>query len=179
MTPYEEFNFEGQFEDVLPSERYENLSNGPALKAAKFYFEKAAENKLNIKKGEEFLRFAEDQFVVWSDPQPRPSMNGQWLSLPCAMEQYKCYVPIDVHAASFVRAFFQAYQVTNNELYLAKAIALANSITRAQDPSSGIYPTWWINRIYDTPGWINCAIETAIAMDEFGKEIDHMHIRIN
>ena len=173
------FSFEGQFEDQRIVGDYQNLANGPALEAARFLFDSANGNTSMLAKAEEFLRFAEDQFVVWSDPipEPRPGyFSVNWFIFPCALEQYSCYSPIDAHAAAFIAAFQKAYVATGRDIYLAKAISLANSMTRAQDPETGRYPTWWMKNRYDAPGWLNCAVADAQAMAEFGHFLEKLKV---
>ena len=179
--PFEEFNFEGQFEDVPPSELYKNLSHWPALSAANHYFSHAAQNEENLAMAEEILHFAEDQFVVWEQPCPLPRperedrLSEDWL-VPGALEQYHYYVPIDASAASFITAYRQAFEVTGDSLYLAKAVCLANQMTVVQESGSGRYPTYWWKAMYDNPGWINCAITDARVMWEFGRFLEENDI---
>jgi len=173
-------DFEGQFEDQKPSERYMNLANGPALEAARFYFDRVNEDSSNLAKAEKYLRFAEDQFVVWEKPIPeaRPGyFTTNWFIFPCALEQYSCYSPIDAHAAAFISVFEKAWQITGKKIYLAKAISLANAMTIAQDKETGRYPTWWMKNRYDVPGWINCAVQDAAVMYNFGKTVSRIQIK--
>ncbi len=174
------FKFEAQFEDARPGKVNRNLAGIPAQQAARYYFGKALDEEDKalrdslIEKAENFLRFAEDQFVVWSDPipQPRPTSkrsSSDWILVPCALEQYHCYRPIDIHAAFFVSAFAEAWKATGKEIYLAKAISLANSETRAQEKDTGRYSTWWEHSMYKTSGWLNCAVGSALEMQEFGE----------
>lgn len=175
------FDFEGQFEDQKPSQRYMNLANGPALAAARYYLERGKKDPSALAKAEEYLRFAEDQFVVWEKPIPeaRPGyFTTNWFIFPCALEQYSCYSPIDAHAAAFISVFTKAWQVTGKKIYLAKALSLANAMTIAQDPETGRYPTWWMKNRYDVPGWINCAVQDAGVMDDFGKTITGIREKI-
>ena len=171
---YQRFNFEGQFEDVEPSALYENLSHYPARNAVNYYLNLSGDRTENIARAEEYIRFAEDQFVVWEKPIPRPNIeedwtwhSDQWIT-PCALEQYTCYVAIDASTTSFIPTYFSLYEATDDELYLAKAISLANSMTLAQNAETGMYPTWWASR--DDSGWINCAISSAIKMYEFANK---------
>jgi hypothetical protein len=173
LRPFEEYNFEGQFEDVEPSRPYQNLSHYAAVEAATYFLNYAFGRPENLKKAREYLRFAEDQFVVWERPCPIPRpekqdrLSDDWIT-PCALEQYDYYVPIDASAANFISVFLKAYQVTKDPLYLAKALSLANSMVAAQDKETGKYPTYWWKSLIDRFGWINCAIYSAEAMYRFG-----------
>ena len=94
---YRRFNFEGQFEDVEPSRLYENLSHYPARNAVSYYLNLSDNRQENIAHAKEYIRFAEDQFVVWEQPIPRPNIEEEWTwhsdkwITPCALEQYTCY----------------------------------------------------------------------------------------
>ena len=63
-----DFNWEGQFEDQKPSDRYKNLSKGQACSYAIQLFESAGEDTLMIREAEDLIRFAVDQFVIWENP---------------------------------------------------------------------------------------------------------------
>ena len=174
------FDFEAQFEDQGPAPRYENQANGPALETAMRFFGKARIQPEMASLADEYLRFAEDQFVVWSDPvpEPRPGESSEsWFIFPCALEKYQCYQPIDAHAANFCLAYVTAYRATGKVLYLAKAVALANSITRAQDPKTGRFPTWWKRHQIDAPGWLNCAVLDAKALVALDSLLGELNIR--
>ena len=178
---YLRFNFEGQFEDVEPSKLYQNLSHYPARSAVKYYLSLDGDRRENIARAEEYIRFAEDQFVVWEQPIPKPNLEEEWTwqsqnwITPCALEQYTCYVAIDASSTSFIPTYFSLYEATGDKIYLAKAISLANSMTLAQNAESGMYPTWWANR--DDDGWINCAISSAIKMHELGNKLSELNIK--
>jgi maltose/maltodextrin transport system substrate-binding protein len=178
---YQRFDFEGQFEDVPPSEKYKNLANYPALQAARYFFETTESTPSDLRKAKSFLNFAEDQFVVWENPIPKPRPDKEeysdgWIT-PVALEQYECYRPIDAHVAAFISIYWRAYQKTQDQIYLAKAISLANSMTIAQDPETGRIPTWWLSAWMDAPGWLNCAVRDAEVMNQFGNEISKLNIK--
>ena len=88
------------------------------------------------------------------------------------------YVPIDASAARLIETYQTAYETTGKEIYLAKAISLANSMTIAQDSISGEYPTYWeFERRYQLDGWINCATADARAMLGLADFLDKQDIR--
>ena len=112
----------------------------------------------------ELMRFAEDQFVIWKRPYPwahasndggTPYDTSIWHT-PCALEQYGWYVPIDDSAASIALGFFTLYKAGCGELYLAKALALADQLTRVQH-ENGQIPTHWMNtENAEQNFWFNC-----------------------
>ena len=95
---------------------------------------------------------------------------------PCVLEQYRCYLPVDASSAKLIATFQAAFTGTGKELYLAKAVALANNMTRVQNFFNGRYTTWWK---YDNKGWkedwINCAVYDAQVMMGLGKSLQKIH----
>jgi maltose/maltodextrin transport system substrate-binding protein len=188
-NPMKTFHWEGQFEDMGFSKNYSNMERGKPLAFALLLFKQAEVKPEYIKMAEELIRFSEDQFVVWERPLPRelfrtaerpipkPAHRPEEWMTPCALEQYDYYTPIDASAASAILAFRKAYEVTGKELYLAKAISLADAQTYAQNLGGGIYPTNQMGlkegavqpKVWD--GWINCATVTASALLELDKTL--------
>ena len=63
--------------------------------------------------------------------------------------------------------FISMYRLTDDRLYLEKALTLADMITRMQVEKDGKIPTFWIgeNCEYGHENfWINCQIGTAFSM---------------
>ncbi len=197
--PMKSFHWEGQFEDVGYSKSYSNMERGKPFSFAVILLSRSEQEPGYIELAEELIRFAEDQFVIWEQPFPRelfrtsqrqiPSrsyLTSTWFT-PCVLEQYSYYTPIDASSASAIFAYNKAYEVTGNELYLAKAITLADNQTVAQKLGGGIYPTYQM----DLPGWnwstdpaqggsdtkpawkgwLNCATVTAKALLELNELI--------
>jgi hypothetical protein len=195
--PVKTFHWEGQFEDVGYSKHYSNMERGKPLSFAIILLSRSDLEPGYIELAEELIRFAEDQFVVWEQPLSRelfrtpqqqiPSrsyLTSTWLT-PCVLEQYGYYTPIDASSASAISAYQKAYEVTGKELYLAKAITLADNQTVAQELGGGIYPTYQMalpgwNWSTDPAqggsetspawrGWLNCATVTAKALLELNE----------
>lgn len=174
-NPVKTFNWEGQFEDTEPSIPYKNLTRGQACFVAIRLFDRHQENPRLVEQAEEILRFVEDQFIVWEQPMPQEGRRtDQWIT-PCVLEQYHYYVPIDAAAAVCIAAYQRAHEVTGKEIYLAKACALANTMTIAQDKDTGRYPTYWErNERGRQAGWINCATHDAKVMLNLGRMLSHI-----
>ncbi len=162
-NPMKTFDWSGQFEDQRPRGPYENLAAHPPCKFSIYLFEHAEENPQYTPDAEELLRFAEDQFVVWEHPSVG---DKRWIT-PCVLEQYRYYVPIDASAASMISSYQKAYEVTGKELYLAKARALADTLTVLQDRDTGRYPTYWDPDVAAI--WINCVTYDAKVMLDLGR----------
>ena len=176
-----DWNWEGQFEDVEPSARYHNLTKHTACSTAMYLLKRYPGDRGRIAQARELLRFAEDQFVMWTRPSrgdgrgwrtqkgPNPH-NLQtdylgWRCLPGVTEQYDWYVPIDASAAKLIRTYLALYAAEKSPLDLAKARTLGDSITRAQRDDGSI-PTHWTewSMTHDTD-WLNCHLEAAQALE--------------
>ena len=195
-NPMRTFHWEGQFEDMGYSKHYSNMERGKPLAFAVLLLAHSEEEPGYIEMAEELIKFAEDQFIVWEQPLPRELFRTSWRPIPrrayytskwftpCALEQYDFYTPIDASAASAILAYKKAYEITDKELYLAKAISLADNQTVAQDLAGGIYPTYTMNlagrKKFSDPttskepnevwtGWLNCATMTANALLELNE----------
>ncbi len=196
-NPMKTFNWEAQFEDMGFSKNYKNLEKGKPLDFAAILLKDSKEHPEYIKMAEELFRYAEDQFLVWEKPLPREMfrtdekpipgnvyLTGSWFT-PCALEQYGFYTPIDASMDDFIRAFTIAYKTTGDEIYLAKAMSLANNLTVAQSLSGGLFPTTMIqfpveyknmsavgnDNVNNWMGWINCATYSSESLLELGNVI--------
>ena len=158
-----DFNWEGQFEDQQPSERYKNLSKGQACGYALYLLNSEEPPDSVIRQAEEIIRFAEDQFVIWQDPIPGDYWgikSDGWIT-PCVLEQYNFYTPVNASSSNMIEVFITAHRHTGDLLFLAKAIDLANTIVATQNRETGHYPTYLVSDLLDQEGWINCMVYTA------------------
>ncbi len=149
--PVKTWNWDGQFEDMDPMPPYKNLQKGCAVDTALRLFAQG-----HIAEGCELVDWCEDQFVVWSDP--IHNMDWKHWKTPTALEQYDYYTPIDASMGDMIGAFAAAYKATGNALYLEKAKALADNITRNQRPD-GTIPTYFDSR--KGSDWVNCMVYVA------------------
>ena len=156
--PFATYNWEGQFEDVQPTQPYENLEKGKPAEFSSYLFRRSTSDAALLPQARELLAWCEDQFVVWS--QPLTHLDSANWKLPCALEQYDYYTPIDASVGDMIRAFANAYAVTGDALYLAKAMALADNVTRMQR-ADGTIPTYFDSRANTGLDWLNCMIFTA------------------
>ena len=149
--PVKTWNWDGQFEDMDPMPPYTNLQKGCAVDTAIRLFAQGS-----IAEGCELVDWCEDQFTVWSDP--IHNMDWRNWKMPTALEQYDYYTPIDASMGDMIGAFAAAYKATGNALYLEKAKALADNITRNQRPD-GTIPTYFDSR--RGSDWVNCMVYVA------------------
>ena len=169
-TQLKSYNWEGQFEDSPLSTDYVNLTHYAPVALSTYLAKRGDERSLHLAK--ELMRFAEDQFVVWKRPNPwrHPTPDGSapydtsiWHT-PAALEQYGWYVPIDASTSDLALGFLALYQAGCGDLYLAKARALTDQLTRVQH-DDGKIPTHWMN----TPGaeanfWFNCMFSSCYTL---------------
>ncbi len=165
------YQWDGQFEDIKPRSPYMNLAREQACDVATLLLSEPKKTPANIAQAEELLRFAEDQFVVWSpltDPAgwrkampDRRKNYDKWIT-PNVLEQYACYDPVARSSAILINAYLKAHEVTKKPIYLTKAKALTNSLVTAQAwmneeyKTNGEIPTWvmktkpinWLNNSY-------------------------------
>lgn len=174
LTSYE---WEGQFEDSWCSHSYSNLTHYGAKSLAIHYAKYRSDDEEKYETAEELMRFVEDQFVVWKNPSPWNKSHfdpAEWLT-PCGLEQYEWHVPIDASTGNIMIAFLTMYQTGHGELYLEKAKALADAITRSQQPD-GMIPTHWMNKehLAGDNFWLNCMLYTAGAMTEIAEATENL-----
>ena len=161
------YKWNGQFEDVEPLADYVNLQHGNAIAFAEQLFKLGrTEDACAI------VDWCEDQFVVWSDPYPEGVTASA--KTPTALEQYSYYVPIDGSMVSLIRGFKAAYEATGNALYLEKARALADNLTR-QQRANGTIPTYFSSNA--SVDWINCMLASRAALDEMSAHYDADHTK--
>lgn len=167
-NPVRTWNWQGQFEDVRPTPAYDNLTKHEACDFAIHLLEQKEINSVDKALALDLLRYAEDQFVMWSQPPTesplKQSADGaagaksqKWL-LPCVLEQYRCYAPVCASSSKLILTYLAAWRVTGDRLHLEKARALGATLTRTQgNPKApGRYQTW----VMQSPGpmWFNCEL---------------------
>ena len=162
------YSWEGQFEDVDASSRYQNLTHFAANHTIRYIARNLSNDPEMVSEAVELMRFVEDQFVVWGKFPERSNMpKFERYYTPCGMEQYYCYWPIDSSTATVLNTFVEMYRLKNDRLYLEKALALADTITRVQVEETGMIPTFWMGENCwegHRNFWINCQIHSAFSL---------------
>ena len=167
-TCLKEYKWDGQFEDSLVAGNYRNLSHGAANALIGYLAKNKKGDAESIEIAKDLIRFVEDQFVVWGEFAYWSEAKMDERHTPGGLEQYDCYRPIDASTATILRAFKNMYQYTGNRLYLEKAMALADLLTRRQD-DDGRFPTFFEGENCEHGRynfWINCHIHTASCLQE-------------
>lgn len=182
-NPVKTFNWQAQFEDVGPHKPYVDMSKREACELAIYLFKNSKKEPGKIRIAEDLVRYAEDQFVIWENPQALNKYpNFSWLNStnwisPSAQEQYNYWVPVTFSAYILIKTFFQAYLTTQKRLYLAKALSLANAMTVMQKANGGSYSAYFTKHpIAESDQWINCIVYPAEGMIFLGKKMKMLHI---
>lgn len=157
------FLWNGQFEDATIKPDYVNLQHGNAITFALQLFRVGRTEDACA-----LVDWCEDQFVVWSAPCP-DGIDFQTWRTPTALEQYDYYTAIDGSMCMMIKGFLAAYQATGKALYLEKARALADNLTRGQRPD-GTIPTYFSNR--RGSDWINCMLSSREVLSRMSKYDD-------
>lgn len=163
-NPVKTFDWHGQFEDIRAREPYQNLSREQACDLAVYLLRNSSDKK-DIELAEELIRFSEDQFVIWERPKTvrdkgrNPGALPQNWITPSVQEQYVFWRPIARSSGIMIETFWEAYKVTGNELYLAKAKSLANTFLVVQELHDGDYPTHFTK--YKMNFWLNSVVYPA------------------
>lgn len=167
-TCLKNYNWEGQFEDVAVSGNYRNLTHFTANNLINFITNNLADDEKMVAEAVDLMRYVEDQFVVWGEhPAWNLNTESEIRFSPAGLEQYFCYTPIDSSTCVIIDAFLNLYRLKGDRLYLEKAMALGDTITRMQDTETGMIPTFFIgeNCEYGRMNfWINCMLYSACSM---------------
>ncbi|MBO7157921.1 MAG: hypothetical protein J6W31_04895 [Clostridia bacterium] len=173
----EQYNWEGQFEDIALSGNYANLTHLTADSMIGYITENLSNDPDMLAEAEELMRYVEDQFVVWGKHAPWLPHLSEESHYPAGLEQYAWYVPIDGSTVAIMRAFLDLYAVKRDPLLLEKALTLGDAITRMQNPETGVIPTHWMQKdcTYNlTNFWINCHTGSAFQMLHLAKTMGEL-----
>ncbi len=151
-NPFKTYDWKGQFADVgADRPPYSNQTRYCASPAAECLLKRVKAHPQYLSLAEDAMRFGEDQFTWWG-------------KTPFVREQYVCFTAVNGSIVSMVRAYLRLYEATGKDQYLAKAIALANTIVKTQT-EDGCYPTWVFKG--KIASWPNCVTVTAVLMIQF------------
>lgn len=159
----ETFDMTGQFEDVsVDVKPYQNLTNATASGYASYLLSDPSVTPAEIADARDLIRLSEDQFVHWD---ALPDANGIRRTFgPCVYEQLKYQTPVDNSSCNVANAYLSLYEATGDKLAFAKAKALIDALTVAQQVTNGMTPT---TLDYRNPQkdkgrtfWLNCSVAT-------------------
>ncbi len=182
--PLQTYLWDAQYEDTMSKAKYRNQSHREAAHLVELLF--LSKQPGLMKQAAELARFVEDSFVVWSDQdaaarlawsKPGSRWNGNdpyfgldWF-LPAATEQYFFFTPINSSSRDLIAMWMAAYRVTGDDLYLAKAVALANTVTIAQAYFGGREIPTHLRKVQPELNWMNCSIMTANVLLESASDL--------
>ena len=182
--PLRTLRWNAQFEDTRPKDAYRNQSHREPALMAQLLFERNRPG--DVAHAEELLRWVEDGFVVWdvSDAVTRerlfkpgsrwngldPDFGLDWF-LPAAVEQYAFFTPLDSSSADLIEAWLAGYKVTGRRDYLAKAAALATTLTVAQRYFGGGEIPTHLRQVQPELNWLNCSVEAADTLVRHAPEL--------
>ena len=91
---------------------------------------------------------------------------------PGVLEQYKCYIPIDVSISKVLITYAASWRETGDALDLAKARTLADALVNSQ-AESGRIPTFWTEwgRREPKSDWLNCMVFSAMTLEDFASAV--------
>lgn len=169
--PLRDWNWEGQFEDVAPTGKYENLTKHPACSVAIRITQRWPKDRARLALARELVRFAEDQFVIWERPKGEDASsmlalygNG-WDVEPAVVEQYYYREAVDASAAKMINAYLALHAATGNPLDLAKARTLGDAMARIQKPNGRIQTIWSTEDGKNLQSdWMNCMAASVAAL---------------
>lgn len=166
------YDWEGQFEDSYTSANYSNLTHYGAAAMVRYLAKYYADNEEKMADAEDLARFIEDQFVVWKRfaPWNKYRYDTSLFYSPCGLEQYYWYVPVDASTGDIISAFLAMYKAGRGELWLEKAKALADMLTRLQR-EDGLIPTQWMDpdMVAGAGFWFNCMFASASSLAELAE----------
>jgi maltose/maltodextrin transport system substrate-binding protein len=181
-NPLAKFRFEGQFEDTTygGGDTW-RLSHFTAESVVAYLVRHAKDDPSYGPLAEEVMRWAEDQFVFWETP---PSAKDKTPRVPRVEEQHTGACDFADHAHSSdmtgIMIGYQAiYELTGKELYLAKAVAMANAVTLYQKECGGNYAhTPWKTGFTGAFTWPNCHVYNARNLLGFGRMLEERKLRV-
>jgi len=164
------YNWQPQFEDTKIAKPYRNHSSVDVILFASFLMDHVSENPEYLAYAEECMRFAEDQFMLWSK-----KGNGAKIG-PGVLEKYT--FPHIEPAIGFLacKAYLKLYKATGKKIFLAKAVALIDGAVSGQKFMHEKHGSWLImtrNGHYINPQreWVNCNIYGAMGIAEMDKAL--------
>lgn len=174
--PVNTYNWQGQFEDIAAQQPFQNQSREQACDLAIYLLRNDAENEESLELAKDLIRFSEDQFVIWERPKPSTEPGHRkgyypqnWIT-PSVQEQYSYWRPISRAAGIMIDTYWEAYKVTGEEMYLAKAKSIANTFTVVQQYHDGNYVTHFTK--YKMNFWLNNAVYPAKVLMNFHNNIE-------
>ena len=195
--PLKTWDWSAQFEDTPPTEGYRNPASVEAMGVARYILRRFPQDAARRNQARELMRWVEDQFVFWrkpcradgrsvlsgpergfrpwvrpDDPEGRPF--SEWIDVPGVTEKYTWSVMENSLAVRMMSLYLDFYRLEKDELCLAKAKTLGDSVVRVQQMGGDgeIASEWFASYAVGTRCphiWMNCSVSTAIGMEDAAK----------
>ena len=204
--PLRTYDFGPQFEDTRPSVNYRDLTSCVPMEIALYMMKRFPNDSQRMAQVRELLRWVEDQFVCWRKPcradnhgilseachgfnpvwcsiedacgAPGTRFFGNWVDVPGVMEKYRWSIMVNGVVGLAMRAYLEYYRISHDELALAKAKTLGDSIVRVQamGPDGEIATHWDVRDVAKGVGclqnWTNCGVSAVLHLEELAREVE-------
>ena len=173
-NPVSNGRWQGMYEDIGAKIPYQNLEHWDTNEMIRYLVHYGQTDADSARIAEKLNRYIEDQFVMW---QPTDTCVTNHCPTPTVMEQYACYVPMEVHTGMWIMSLLALHRATGHKDYLTKAINAGNSIVKAQQ-KTGAYSTWGSDVRFGRPlltiDWPGCnavAVSALLQLDHYVKSL--------
>ena len=197
--PLMTWDWSAQFEDTPPSEGYRNPASSDAMSVALYLLRRYPQDAARRGQARELMRWVEDQFVYWRkpcradgrsvlcgpdrgfNPWERPGSQGrdfaEWVNEPGVAEKYTWSVMENSLTASMMHLYAEFYKLEGDELCLAKARTLGDSIVRVQQIGGDgeIASEWFASYLIGSRCphiWLNCSISAVTHLEDVAAIIE-------
>ena len=197
--PLTTWDWSAQFEDTPPSEGYRNPASSDAMSVALYLLRRYPQDAARRGQARELMRWVEDQFVYWRkpcradgrsvlcgpdrgfNPWERPGSQGrdfsEWVNEPGVAEKYTWSVMENSLTASMMHLYAEFYKLEGDELCLAKARTLGDSIVRVQQIGGDgeIASEWFASYLIGSRCphiWLNCSISAVTHLEDVAAIIE-------
>jgi hypothetical protein len=171
-NPVRTGRWQGMYEDIGAKIPYQNLEHWDTNEMIRYLIHYGGAESAKV--AENLNRYIEDQFVLW---QSTDRCVSNRCPTPTVMEQYSCYVPMEVHTGMWIMSLLALHRATGHKDYLTKAINAGNSIVQAQQ-ETGAYSTWSSDVRFGRPlltiDWPGCnavAVSALLQLDNYVKAL--------
>lgn len=173
-NPVRNGRWQGMYEDIGAKIPYQNLEHWDTNEMIRYLIHYGQTDSASAKIAEKLNRYIEDQFVKW---QPTDTCVNNQCPTPTVMEQYSCYVPMEVHTGMWIMSLIALHRATGQKDYLTKAINAGNSIVKAQQ-KTGAFSTWSSDVRFGRPlltiDWPGCnavAVSALLQLNQYVKSL--------
>lgn len=135
-NPVQNGRWQGMYEDIGAKIPYQNLEHWDTNEMIRYLVHNGDGESAKV--AERLNHYIEDQFVLW---QSTDRCVSNRCPTPTVMEQYACYVPMEVHTGMWIMSLLALHKATRKKDYLTKAVNAGNAIVLAQQ-KTGAYSTW-------------------------------------